>query len=83
MSKGIFNVPKPINEKVKSYIKGSEERKELMQTYLEMNNSKVNIPLYIGNKEILTDNKKNINANIYISILLIIILIMILLIVNT
>ena len=62
MSKGIFNVPKPINEKVKSYIKGSEERKELMQTYLEMNNSKVNIPLYIGNKEILTDNKKNISA---------------------
>ena len=30
MSKGIFNVPKPVNEKVKSYIKGSEERKELM-----------------------------------------------------
>tara|TARA_B110000459_G_scaffold156791_1_gene171631 strand:- start:1448 stop:3073 length:1626 start_codon:yes stop_codon:yes gene_type:complete len=60
MSKGIFNVPKPVNEKVKSYIKGSEERKELMKTYLEMKNSKVNIPLYIGDKEILTDNKKNI-----------------------
>lgn len=60
MSKGIFNVPKPVNEKVKSYIKGSEERKELMKTYLDMKNSKVNIPLYIGDKEILTDNKKNI-----------------------
>jgi 1-pyrroline-5-carboxylate dehydrogenase len=60
MSKGIFNVPKPVNEKVKSYIKGSEERKELMKTYLEMKNSKVNIPLYIGDKEILTDNKKTI-----------------------
>ncbi len=53
-------MPKPVNEKVKSYIKGSEERKELMKTYLEMKNSKVNIPLYIGDKEILTDNKKNI-----------------------
>ena len=60
MPKGIFNVPKPVNEKVKSYIKGSEERKELMKTYLDMKNSKVNIPLYIGDKEILTDNKKNI-----------------------
>ena len=60
MSKGIFNVPKPVNEKVKSYIKGSEERKELMKTYLVMKNSKVNIPLYIGDKEIFTDNKKNI-----------------------
>ena len=45
-------------KQVKSYIKGSEERKELMKTYLEMKNSKVNIPLYIGDKEINTDNKK-------------------------
>ena len=61
MSKGVFNVPIATNEPVKSYIKGSKERNELLNTYKEMYNSNIEIPLYIGDKEVLTKNKKNIS----------------------
>ena len=60
MSKGVFNVPIATNEPVKSYIKGSKERVELINTYKEMYNSNLDIPLYIGGKEIFTNNKQNI-----------------------
>jgi len=60
MSKGVFNVPIATNEPVKSYIKGSKERVELLNTYKEMYNSNLDIPLYIGDKEIFTKNKQNI-----------------------
>ena len=60
MSKGVFNVPIATNEPVKSYIKGSKERVELLNTYKEMYNSNLDIPLYIGGKEIFTNNKQNI-----------------------
>ena len=60
MSKGVFNVPIATNEPVKSYTKGSKERVELLNTYKEMYNSNLDIPLYIGDKEIFTKNKQNI-----------------------
>ncbi|MDC0029157.1 L-glutamate gamma-semialdehyde dehydrogenase, partial [bacterium] len=59
--KGVFNVPIAKNEAVKSYKKGSSEREELLTTYKEMYNTSTEIPLYIGGKEIFTDNKKNIS----------------------
>ena len=61
MSKGVFNVPIATNEPVKSYIKGSKERIELLTTYKEMYNSNIEIPLYIGENEVFTKNKKNIS----------------------
>ncbi len=61
MSKGVFNVPIAKNEAVKSYKKGSSDREELLTTYKEMYNSSIEIPLYIGGKEIFTDNKKDIS----------------------
>ncbi|MDC1063736.1 L-glutamate gamma-semialdehyde dehydrogenase [Flavobacteriales bacterium] len=61
MSKGVFNVPIASNEAVKSYVKGSSEREELLTTYMKMYNSSVEIPLYIGEKEIYTNNKKDIS----------------------
>ena len=61
MSKGVFNVPIATNEPVKSYIKGSKERNELLNTYKEMYNSNIEIPLYIGDNEVFTKNKKNIS----------------------
>ena len=61
MSKGVFNVPIATNEPVKSYIKGSNERKSLLATYKEMYNSNIEIPIYIGREEILSDDKKNIS----------------------
>ena len=60
MAKGVFNVPVAKNEPVKSYKLGSIERQELLDTYKKMNNSVVNIPLYIGSEEIITNNKKDI-----------------------
>ena len=62
MSKGIFNVPIATNEPVQSYEPGSAELEELMQTYNEMNNSKIDVPLYIGGEEITTNNKKDITS---------------------
>ena len=57
MSKGFFNVPFQGNEEVLSYAPGSAEREELQAKYKEMYNSKIDVPSYIGNKEIHTDNK--------------------------
>ncbi len=48
------------NEPVLGYKKGSKERLNVEKTYNEMFNSKVNIPLYIGSEEILTNDRKNI-----------------------
>ena len=48
------------NEPVLGYKKGSKERLNVEKTYNEMFNSKVDIPLYIGCEEILTNDRKNI-----------------------
>ena len=48
------------NEPVLGYKKGSKERLNVEKAYNEMFNSKVDIPLYIGSDEILTNDRKNI-----------------------
>ena len=48
------------NEPVLGYKKGSKERLNVEKIYNEMFNSKVDIPLYIGSEEILTNDRKNI-----------------------
>ncbi len=48
------------NEPVLGYKKGSKERLNVEKSYNEMFNSKVDIPLYIGSEEILTNDRKNI-----------------------
>ncbi|SHM07431.1 L-glutamate gamma-semialdehyde dehydrogenase [Flavobacterium saccharophilum] len=60
MSKGIYNIPKAINEPVKSYASGSPEREEVLATFKKMYNESVDVPLYIGGKEIRTGNIKPI-----------------------
>jgi len=47
------------NEPVLGYKIGSKERLNVEKTYNEMFNSKVDIPLYIGSEEILTNDRKN------------------------
>ncbi len=54
MGKGFFEVPIAVNEPVKSYAPGSSEQKELLSTYKELYNKKVEIPMYINGKEIKT-----------------------------
>ncbi|OWP83594.1 1-pyrroline-5-carboxylate dehydrogenase [Flavobacterium davisii] len=59
MLKGFFNVPKAVNEPVKSYAPNSPEKAAVLAAYQEMWNSKVEVPLYIGSEEIRTDNTRN------------------------
>ena len=59
--KGIFKVPQPVNEPVKSYAPGSPERAEL-KAALEKGRSQQNdILQYIGGEEIFTDKKHKVS----------------------
>jgi len=55
MGKGFFQVPTAINEPVKSYAIGTPERKEVLDMYSTMYNTKIDIPMYINGKDITTD----------------------------
>lgn len=52
MPKGFFNVPVAVNEPVKSYAPGSPERKELKNMLTALRAVQVDIPMYIGGKEV-------------------------------
>ncbi len=60
MPKGIFKVPVPINEPVKQYAPGSPERKELQAMLKELRSKEIDIPMYIGGKEVRSGNKVRI-----------------------
>jgi 1-pyrroline-5-carboxylate dehydrogenase len=61
MSNAFFNVPKAINEPVKSYAPGSPERESLLNTYNALNNqAPIDIPMYIGNQEVRTNDKRTL-----------------------
>ena len=61
MSNAIFKVPTAINEPVKGYAPGSPEREELLAKYKEMyNQAPIDVPMYIGGKEVRTDDKRKI-----------------------
>ena len=62
MLKGFFNVPKAVNEPVKSYAPGSPERAAVVATYTKMWNSQVEVPLYIGSEQIKTSDTKKMSA---------------------
>ena len=60
MSNGFYNVPKAVNEPVKGYALGSPERTELLAEYKRMYNTTVDVPMYIGDKQVFTDDKRNL-----------------------
>ena len=60
MSKGFYNVPVAVNEKVKEYAPGSPERTELLEEYKRMYNTTIDIPMYIGDKQVFTNDKRNL-----------------------
>lgn len=62
MLKGFFNVPKAVNEPVKSYAPNSPEKAKVLEAYKLMWNSKIDVPLYIGSEEIRTGNTRNMIA---------------------
>jgi 1-pyrroline-5-carboxylate dehydrogenase len=51
---GIFRVPEPYNEPVRSYAPGTPEREELRVRLTEMEKEQLDIPLIIGGEEIRT-----------------------------
>ncbi len=61
MKNSNFILPKLVNEDVKDYKKGSPERKEVQSEYDKMYNENIDIPLYIGSDEILTEKRIEIN----------------------
>lgn len=60
MPKGIYKVPTPVNEPVKQYASGSPERKELQAMLKTMRSKQIEIPMYIGGKEVKSNNKVRI-----------------------
>ena len=56
MGKGFFQVPIPSCEPVQSFAPGSAERKSIITDYVKMMSEQVDIPMFIGDKEVRTDN---------------------------
>ena len=58
MSNAHFKVPEIINEPVNSYAPGTPQRESLLNKYDEMyNQDPIDVPMYIGGKEVRTENK--------------------------
>jgi 1-pyrroline-5-carboxylate dehydrogenase len=62
MLKGFFNIPKAVNEPVKSYAPNSPEKANVLAAYKKMWNETIDVPLYIGSEEIRTGNMRNMTA---------------------
>jgi 1-pyrroline-5-carboxylate dehydrogenase len=62
MLKGFFNIPKAVNEPVKSYAPNSPEKASVLAAYKKMWNETIDVPLYIGSQEIRTENTRNMTA---------------------
>ncbi len=58
MGKGFFQVPTAINEPIKSYAPGTPEREAVLKQYKAYYNSTVEVPMYIGSKEVKTGNTR-------------------------
>ncbi len=58
MANAFFNVPVAVNEPVLSYAPGTPERESLLQMYKKLNNEVRDIPMFIGGKEVFTNDKR-------------------------
>lgn len=57
MLKGFFNVPEPVNEPVLAYAPGSRERELLQEAIQAALAEEVDVPMYIGGREVRTANR--------------------------
>lgn len=57
MSKGFFHVPFPVNEPINSYAPGTVERKMLKEALQVARAQEVDVPMYIGGKEVRTGDR--------------------------
>lgn len=60
MGKGFFKVPHAKNEPVKSYAPGTPERESVSKMYKTIFNTKVDIPMYIGDREVRSEETARI-----------------------
>ena len=61
MAKGFYNVPRAVNEPVKSYAPDSPELEGVLTMYKKMYDEQVDIPFYVGGKEFRTNNTIDIH----------------------
>ena len=61
MDKGVFSVPKPHNEPIKSYAPGSPERAAVLAAYTQMYQESIEVPLYIDGQEVSTGQTQSMN----------------------
>jgi len=59
MFNGIYHVPQPVNEPVLNYAPQSRERAQISITLKEMLGQQVEVPMYIGGKEVRNGQVKN------------------------
>ena len=57
MSTGSFSYPLPANEPVLNYTSGSKEKEILKATLAKLKSEQIDVPMYIGNKEVRTNKK--------------------------
>lgn len=57
MNNGHYSLPLPKNEPVLSYAPGTPERARLKEVLAELKSIQVDVPMYIGGKEVRTGNK--------------------------
>ena len=60
MPKGIYEVPKAVNEPVLSYAPGSKERAELKRALKELKSMELDIPMFINGEEVRTGELRDI-----------------------
>ncbi len=61
MPKGIYKVPVAVNEPIKNYAPGSPERIELQAMLKHLRSKEIDIPMYIGDKEVRSENKMRLS----------------------
>jgi 1-pyrroline-5-carboxylate dehydrogenase len=61
MNYGYFSYPEPANEPVFSYAPGTPERAALKKTLAELKKKPIEIPMYIGGKQVKSGNKMPIH----------------------
>lgn len=57
MNNGHYSLPVPANEPILSYVPGSAERGRLKEVINELKSTTIDVPMYIGSREIRTNNK--------------------------
>jgi 1-pyrroline-5-carboxylate dehydrogenase len=58
---GNFKYPQPTNEPILQYAPGSAEKAALKATLAELKSKVIDVPMYIGSKEVRTDKKMRIH----------------------